>query len=96
MFPSCDHDLCYYINGSGFSLVILTSYVDDPHLAAEEVKNLLFIKRKLCRLFYREDCVDANMRLGLETNRDRGQRSLKICQAIYANKIQERLGMLDS
>lgn len=77
-FSSRAYDLCLYIKGSGSSFVMLKLYGDDLLLAAKDLKNLLFIKNRLCLRFDMEDCGEAKTCLGFEIGRNRGRRMLKI------------------
>lgn len=68
-------------------------YVDDLLIAAKSVDNVSCVKRMLCTAFDARDLGEARYFIGMEIQRDRGMKAIKVSQQKYAEDIVKKFGM---
>lgn len=94
-FKSIESDQCVFIGAIENSIVYLALYVDDGLLISENVSAINSVLMYLRENFQITTDV-ANEYIGLEIERDRAKRTLKISQSKYIEKLVDRFGMSDA
>ena len=92
-FMTTRSDPCLYIKRHGSSVMIIALYVDDLLLAGSDIKAIGWMKQELSKRFEMKDLGEAKLCIGLEIQRDRSQRNLRLTQAKYAASILERFNL---
>jgi hypothetical protein len=86
-------DQCIYLKVSGSKVILLILHVDDILLASSDIGLLYETKQFLSQNFEMNDLGEASYVIGIEIHRDRNQRTLKLSQKPYIEKVLERFGM---
>jgi hypothetical protein len=94
-FTALDADNCVYKREIGFSVIIISLYVDDLLLFSNDLKALTDFKLQLARHFAMTDLGEAKFILGIEIIRDRSQRTIALSQGAYARDVLRTYGMAD-
>ena len=92
-FIMIDEDHCVYVKQTQEKFVILSLYVDDILLAANDKGFLIEIKNWLSSNFQMKDMGEAAYILGVKIQRNRSKRLLSLSQEQYLKKVLERFGM---
>ncbi|KAK9066710.1 hypothetical protein SSX86_014033 [Deinandra increscens subsp. villosa] len=93
-FSRSKHDPCVYIREyERGRYIYLLLYVDDMLLACDSVQVIKDTKEMLSSRFEMKDLGQARKILGMQIQRDRKNRMLKLTQEAYANKILETFSM---
>ena len=87
---------CVYTHGSGFTLVILTLYVDDIPITGKDPTLVEQKKKELKEIFEMTDMREVIRILAMEVTRDYDEGTLAITQTAYVDDILERFGMQDA
>ena len=83
---------CLFTWNEKDKILILILYVDDIILACNDKIKMIEVKQNLIREFDMTDVGEPNVFLGLEINRDRKARVIKISQEKYVEKIFSYFG----
>ena len=86
-FTALDADNCVYKRERGFSVIIISLYVDDLLLFSNDMPALADFKKQLARHFSMTDLGEAKFVLGIEIIRDRSQRTIALSQSAYARDV---------
>ena len=95
-FTKCNADHCCYFKRFASSYVILLLYVDDMLVAGPSLEEITKLKQQLASEFAMKDLGEAKQMLGMRISRDRGQRTLKLSQTEYVEKVLQRFNMHDA
>lgn len=87
-FEENEIDDYIYLKVSGTKFIFLVLYVDDILLASLDL-TLLHITKN----FYMKDLGEAHFVLGIEIERDRSKRMLRLSQKTYIDRIMKRFNM---
>jgi hypothetical protein len=93
-FAPTDADPCIYIGEMGGNVAIISIYVDDCVIYAPAA-TLAQVKQLLTSKFRITDYGELTSILGIEVDRDRKSRSLRIRQSGHINDLLETYGMSD-
>lgn len=72
-----------------------TWYVDELLIAGKDITEVTFMKRRLARILYTEDCRKSKYCLGLEIIRDHNAKTVNLSHKNYAENILQRFDMDD-
>jgi transposase InsO family protein len=86
-FSAIDADACVYRQEKGFSVIIISLYVDDLVLFSNDLKSLTSFKAALSTRFKMKDLGEAKFVLGIEIIRDRSKRTIALSQASYTRQL---------
>lgn len=94
-FSHLSSDWCvyHYISDDGSVVIWIALYVDDLLIVSNSMSQLSQFKIKLSQLFSMKDLSEAKFILGVEIERDRKQKTLKINQRSYITSIIDRFDM---
>ncbi|RVX00023.1 Retrovirus-related Pol polyprotein from transposon TNT 1-94 [Vitis vinifera] len=92
-FNRSSHDGCVYFKLTDDSMVYLLLYVDDMLVACKEKRHLEQVKEMLKAEFEMKDLGSAKRILGMEIERDRSKRVLRLSQNSYISKVLSRFEM---
>ena len=92
-FNRSSHDGCVYFKLTEDSMVYLLLYVDDMLVACKEKRHLEQVKEMLKAEFEMKDLGSAKRILGMEIERDRSKRVLRLSQNSYISKVLSRFEM---
>lgn len=87
-------DHCVYFRWHNLGIDIVAVWVDDLLIATKG--RLLLIKREVLAEFEGTDQGEPRLLLGIEIQRDRNMRTIKISQEQYIQKVLRRFAMSDS
>ena len=90
---SAEH--CVFVRQAKGNLVIIALYVDDQLMAATNRQELDDVKQALSARFKMKDLGPARYCLGLQIDRNRARRTLRISQSQYLRDVLARFGMQD-
>jgi hypothetical protein len=88
-----DHSL--YVWSEDEELVILATHVDDLIIASNSKTALAEFKEAMVQTFEMSDLGPVSFYLGMQVERDRARRELKLSQAHYVAEVLERFGMTE-
>ena len=91
-FNRSSHDGCVYFKLNEDIMVYLLLYVDDMRVACQERRHLEQVKEMLKAKFEMKDLGSAKRILGMEIERDRSKRVLRLSQKSYI-KVLSRFEM---
>jgi hypothetical protein len=86
-FTALDADHCIYRSENDFSYIIISLYVDDLLLFANNLRALTAFKSALSTRFDMKDLGEAKFILGMEIIRDRAHRTIALSQAAYTREM---------
>ncbi|KAM2043175.1 hypothetical protein ACFXTI_036479 [Malus domestica] len=86
-------DDCIYLKVSGSKFIFLVLYVDNILLASSDSNLLHTTKGMLTESFDMKDLGEAHFVLGIEIERDRSKRMLRLSQKTYIDRILKRFNM---
>jgi hypothetical protein len=86
-FIALDADACVYRREKGFSVIIISLYVDDLLLFSNDLRALTAFKAALSRRFEMKDLGEAKFVLGIAVIRDRSKRTIALSQASYTREL---------
>lgn len=92
-FNRSSHDGCVYFKLTEDNMVYLLLYVDDMLVACKEKRHLEQVKEMLKAEFEMKDLGSAKRILGMEIERDRSKRVLRLSQNSYISKVLSRFEM---
>ena len=85
--------MCIYFKLTEDNMVYLLLYVDDMLVACKEKRHLEQVKEMLKAEFEMKDLGSAKRILGMEIERDRSKRVLRLSQNSYISKVLSRFEM---
>jgi hypothetical protein len=88
-------DACLYVKRNGAQILIVLLWVDDLIICGSDRQQIEDFKRAISKRFNMKDLGDLKWILGMEVNRDRAKRTIKITQQAYINTLLKRFGMED-
>jgi hypothetical protein len=88
-------DECVRIRGEKGERVITGTYTDDVTILSDEKDGVERMKRELSEKYGLKDGGDLNWMLGIKVTRDRKNRTIRLSQQAYAERILERFNMGD-
>jgi len=94
-FKECEADKCVFIGKFKDDVVYLAVFVDDGLVASNNVETLKIIIQRLSETF-KITVENSNIFVGLQIERDRERKTLKIHQSAYTRKIIEKFGMANA
>ena len=86
-------DQCVYFKKCNEDIIYLLLYVDDMLIASKSMTRISELKVELIKEFNMKDLGNAQRNLGMEIQRDRKQRVLRLSQTQYIEKVLSRFGM---
>ncbi|CEL60572.1 Retrovirus-related Pol polyprotein from transposon TNT 1-94 OS=Nicotiana tabacum PE=2 SV=1 [Rhizoctonia solani AG-1 IB] len=89
-------DPCVFMVQEGEDFAFVVVHVDDSLVAANTVRFVDEIKRRMKSCFEMTDLGEAKSFLGIEINRNRSERELKICQSRYIKEILAQFEMTNA
>ena len=92
-YKRCHADHCCYLKSFDDCYIILLLYVDDMLVAGSNMLEINNLKKQLSKEFEMKDFGAANQILGMRISRDRKNRTLKVSQAEYVEKVLNRFNM---
>jgi hypothetical protein len=92
-FQMIEEDHCVYIKRSKNNFIVITLYVDDILLAANDKMLIESTKQWLSATFDMKDMGEASYILGVKISRNRSKRFLGLSQETYIQKVLERFNM---
>ena len=95
-FEKSPDEPCVYKRIQGTKVVFLVLYVDDILLIGNDIKVLPSVKGWLQKQFDMKDLGEANCILGIKLLRDQKNKVLALSQALYIDKILDRINMENS
>lgn len=94
-FKECEADKCVFIGKFMDNVVYLAVFVDDGLVASNNVETLKIIIQRLNETF-KITVENSNIFVGLQIERNRERKTLKIHQSAYMQKIIEKFGMANA
>jgi hypothetical protein len=94
-FMKSEADFSVYVAQVGDVKFFIVVYVDDLILVCNNQNKLLQIKEELNQKFEMKDLGELHFLLGMEVERNRDERLLRINQIKYLKEILKRFGMVD-
>ena len=88
-------DPCLYIKREGEDIMLIALYVDDLIPASNSKSMLCREKKALQQRFEMKDLGEVHYCLGIQVERDRDNRQMKLHQAQYLSNLLEKFGMQD-
>lgn len=95
-FERTNSEPCLYIKSTDSSVSIIVLYVDDMLFLSNDKSEMKRIKQQLSFEFEIKDLGAVENFMGMQIQRDRCKRILKISQERYANEILSRFNMSDA
>jgi hypothetical protein len=98
-YTRCSSDTCVYVKRSRTgNPMIIPVFVDDsfPACATADLPELMADLSQLMAKYHITECNDAHVVLGMRVTRDRQNRSLKLDQQMYIEKILHECGMAEA
>jgi len=92
-FKQCLSDPCVYVKMTNSGPVYLAVYVDDLIIIGKDVNEIDTIKDGLRKEFDMDDRGDAEYILGMQIERDRSAKTLKLTQTQYARDVVKKFNM---
>ena len=92
-FKQCQTDPCVYTKMTTSGPVYLAVYVDDLIIVGKEISEIDKVKADLRKEFDMDDRGDAEYILGMQIERDRTARTLKLTQTQYAKDVVKKFNM---
>ena len=86
-------DQCVYFKNCNDDIIYLLLYVDDMLIASKSMSKISELKMELSKEFEMKDLGNAQRILGMEIQRDRKQRVLRLTRTQYIEKVLSRFGM---
>lgn len=90
-FVSSESDPCMYINKSRELIVLV--YVDDISIVSPSKQQIEWFKKQFAKAFKIKDLGELKKLLGIEIERDRATRTIRLSQTTYIKKVLEGLDM---
>ena len=94
-FRVSEADPCLYIKRRGKSILVVLLWVDDLIICGNDRKAIDWFKKAISERFNMKDLGDLSWILGMEIQRDRSARTMRITQRAYINTLLKRFGMLE-
>ena len=92
-YKRCHADHCCYFKSFDDCYIILLLYVDDMLVAGSNMHAINNLKKQLSQEFEMKDLGAANQILGMRISRDMKNRTLKLSQAEYVEKVLNKFNM---
>ena len=92
-YHRCNADHCCYFKRFEASYIILLLYVDDMLVAGSCFQEINRLKQQLATVFAMKDLGAARQILGMRISRDMAQRTLRLSQAEYIERVLRRFNM---
>ena len=86
-------DSCIYIKREGDDIVLMALYVDDLLLASQNHAMLRREKERLRKRFEMKDLGEVHYCLGIQVERDREKKQMKLHQSKYLTNLLQKFGM---
>ena len=92
-FQRLDTDNGLYIRKNGEKMIILAVYVDDLLIFGNDKPEIKLFKERIAKEFKVKDLGPVKFIVGMEVQRDRKARTIKVVQCQYAKDLLERFHM---
>ena len=92
-FKRCEVDHCCYVKFFDNSYMILLLSVGDMLIVGSDIEEINNLKKQLSKQFTMKDLGATKQILGMRIIRDKANRTLKLSQSEYVNKVLNRFNM---